>query len=52
MPTVQNKIIKRLESKILKLEKELVAAHNETDKLQDKFSNYITNVKISMERWK
>ena len=50
MSTVQNKIIKRLESKIVQLEKELVAAHNETDKLQDKFSNYITNMKISLEK--
>ena len=52
MSTVQNNIIKRLESKILELEQELVAAHKEKDKLQDKFSNYITNVKISLERWK
>ena len=50
MSTVQNKIIKRLESKIMNLEKELVAAHKENDKLQDKFSNYITNVKLSLER--
>ena len=50
MSTVQNKIIKRLESKIVKLEQELAAAKKEKDKLQDKFSNYITNVKISLEK--
>ena len=50
MSTVQNKIIKRLESKILKLEKALVTAKTEKDKLQLKFSNYITNVNISRER--
>ena len=50
MPTVHNKIIKRLESKILRLEKELVATHKEKDKLQDRFSNYITNMKISLEK--
>ena len=50
MSTIQNKIIKRLESKILKLEKELVAVKKEKDKLQDKFSNYITNMKLSLEK--
>ena len=50
MSTVQNKIIKRLESKILKLEKELVVVTKEKDKLQDKFSNYITNMKRSLEK--
>ena len=51
MSTVQNKIIRRLESKILQLEKELVAAITDKDKLQLKFSNYIANVKIASERW-
>ena len=50
MSTLQNKIIRRLESKILKLEKELVAANTEKDKLQLKFSNYITNMKLSLEK--
>ena len=50
MSTVQNKIIKRLESKILRLEKELAAANTEKDKLQDKFSTYITNMKMSLKR--
>ena len=50
MSTLQNKIIRTLESKILKLEKELEAAITEKDKLQLKFSNYITNMKISQER--
>ena len=50
MSTIQNKIIKRLESKILKLEKELIAANTEKDKLQLKFSNYIANMKIYLDR--
>ena len=50
MSTVQNKIITRLESKIVKLEKELAAAKKEKGELQVKFSNYITNMKISQER--
>ena len=52
MATVQNKIIMRLESKIVRLEKELIVANEKKDKLQEKFSKYITNVKISQERWK
>ena len=52
MSTVQNKIIKRLELKILQLKTELVAANEEKDKLQEKFFKYITNVKIAQERWK
>ena len=50
MSTVQNKIIKRLEAKILKLDKELATARTDKDKLQDKFSNYITNMKRSLEK--
>ena len=50
MSTVQNKIIKRLESKIVRLEEELAAVTAEEDKLQLKFSNYITNMKISLEK--
>ena len=50
MSTVQNKIIERLESKIVQLKKELVAVHEEKDELQDKFSNYITNMKLSLEK--
>ena len=49
MSTVQNKIIARLESKIVKLEKELVVANEAKDRLQKRFSKYITNVKISLE---
>ena len=51
MLTVQNKIIERLELKIVQLEKELVASNTEKDKLQLKFSNYIANVKIASEKW-
>ena len=50
MSAAQSKIIERLESKIVKLEKELLVAHKEKDKLQDKFSNYITNMRLSLER--
>ena len=50
MLTVQNKIIERLELKIVQLEKELVAANTEKDKLQLKFSNYIANMKIYLDR--
>ena len=36
----------------MKLEKELAAAKKEKDELQLKFSNYITNMKISQEsKW-
>ena len=50
MSTVQNKIIKRLKSKILELEKKLIVVNKEKNTLQDKFSNYIANVKISLEK--
>ena len=50
MSTVQNKIIKRLESKIMKLEQELIEAKDQKDDLQEKFSNYITNMKRSLEK--
>ena len=50
MLTVQNKIIERLELKIVQLEKELVASNTEKDKLQLKFSNYIANMKIYLDR--
>ena len=50
MSTVQNKIIERLELKIVQLKKELATAHKEKDELQDKFSNYITNMKLSLEK--
>ena len=49
MSTAQNKIIKRLKSKILELEKKLIVVNKEKNTLQDKFSKYITNVKISLE---
>ena len=49
MSAVQNKIIERLESKILTLEKKLVVANKEKDKLQEKFSNYISNMRISLD---
>ena len=50
MSTAQNKIIEGLESKISELENELVAVNKEKGRLQDKFSSYITNVKISLEK--
>ena len=52
MSAVQNKIIKELESKIMKLNMELAEANEKMDKLQKKFSTYIANVRISQERWK
>ena len=50
MSTAQNKYIKSLESKILKLEKELIASKDREDKLQERVSKYITNVKIAQGR--